>query len=292
MKAGGFKIRRITAKEHGIKYQTFQLIGYLDGHRVRKRFKSREDALGEQNRLSVQAANSDGAICARNTRLTAEQLAEAEVAFRRLAGKPYSLAFCADYVTANYRAPEREKLLVDAVADYLAVKELEQRRAIISAIQVGSIKKELTLLTGRFPKQTISTLVIDELSAFCERGHPSLKTFNNRRGILSTLFKFAFQKNWIVSNLIEKIHLHRRHRDSVVSSIVVTQAPPAMQQEVVLAQPSSQHVWIAGYCTWRNDRYEWMAGHWEQPPSSGAVWNAPRWEQHGNAYKFSEGYWN
>jgi len=35
--------------------------------------------------------------------------------------------------------------------------------------------------------------------------------------------------------------------------------------EVVLAQPSSQHVWIAGYWTWRNDRYEWMAGHWALP---------------------------
>jgi hypothetical protein len=77
----------------------------------------------------------------------------------------------------------------------------------------------------------------------------------------------------------------------VVSTIVVTTAPPAPQQEVVLAQPSSQHVWIAGYWTWRNDRYEWMAGHWELPPNSGAVWVAPRWEQEGNAYRFHEGYW-
>ena len=76
------------------------------------------------------------------------------------------------------------------------------------------------------------------------------------------------------------------------NTIVVTQAPPALQQEVVLAQPSSQHVWIAGYWTWRNSRYEWMAGHWELPPSSGSVWIAPRWEQQGNAYRFYEGYWN
>ncbi len=76
-----------------------------------------------------------------------------------------------------------------------------------------------------------------------------------------------------------------------VSTIIVTQAPPAMQQEVVLAQPSSQHVWVAGYWTWRNERYEWMAGHWELPPNSGSVWVTPRWEREGNAYKFYEGYW-
>src|SRR5271166_1102576 len=78
----------------------------------------------------------------------------------------------------------------------------------------------------------------------------------------------------------------------VVSTTVVTQAPPAPQQEVVLAQPTSQHVWLAGYWTWRNERYEWMAGHWELPPSSNSAWVSPRWEQQGNAYRFYEGYWN
>jgi hypothetical protein len=78
----------------------------------------------------------------------------------------------------------------------------------------------------------------------------------------------------------------------VVSTTVITQAPPALQQEVVLAQPTPQHVWLPGFWTWRNDRYEWMAGHWELPPSSSTVWIAPRWEQQGNAYKFTEGYWN
>ena len=78
----------------------------------------------------------------------------------------------------------------------------------------------------------------------------------------------------------------------VVSTVVVTQAPPALQPDVVLAQPSSQHVWIAGYYTWRNDRYEWMTAHWELPPRTNAAWVKPAWEQQGNAYKFTEGYWN
>jgi hypothetical protein len=76
------------------------------------------------------------------------------------------------------------------------------------------------------------------------------------------------------------------------NTIVVTQAPPALQQEIVLDQPSPQHVWLAGYWSWRDSRYEWLAGRWELPPSSGSVWVAPRWEQQGNAYKFYEGYWN
>src|SRR5271155_5825996 len=49
----------------------------------------------------------------------------------------------------------------------------------------------------------------------------------------------------------------------VVSTTIITQqAPPALQTELVIAQPSPEHVWLAGYWTWRNDQYQWMAGHW------------------------------
>ena len=75
-------------------------------------------------------------------------------------------------------------------------------------------------------------------------------------------------------------------------TIIVTEAPPALQSDVVLAQPSPNYVWIAGYWTWRNNGYQWISGHWELPPNPGSVWVAPRLEQQGNAYKFTEGYWN
>jgi hypothetical protein len=76
-------------------------------------------------------------------------------------------------------------------------------------------------------------------------------------------------------------------------TIIVMQAPPAMQQEVVIAQPSSAHRWIPGYWTWRDNQYQWMAGHWEVPPGSNAVWVTARWEHTSNgAYRFYEGYWN
>jgi len=77
-----------------------------------------------------------------------------------------------------------------------------------------------------------------------------------------------------------------------VTTTIVNTAPPALQQDVVLAQPSPQHVWLAGYWTWQNNNgYRWVAGHWELPPSPGSIWVAPRWEQQGNAYKYYEGYW-
>jgi hypothetical protein len=49
---------------------------------------------------------------------------------------------------------------------------------------------------------------------------------------------------------------------------------------------------MARYWTWRDKRNQWMSGHWELPPNSNAMWIAPHWEQQGNAFKFTEGYWN
>lgn len=77
------------------------------------------------------------------------------------------------------------------------------------------------------------------------------------------------------------------------TSYVVLQAPPAPQApQAIPSRPSAQHVWIDGFWTWRNSRYEWMAGHWEVPPYSGAKWINPRVEPEAGSFRFYEGRWN
>jgi hypothetical protein len=146
-----------------------------------------------------------------------------------LTDKPHSLAFCVDFTLANYRKPRREKPLADAIAEYLIAKKHESERGIISEVQVGSIKKELTLLMAHFPKSSVAALTVAKLTGFCERGTPSLKTYNNRRGILSTFFKFSFQQDWVVANPVEKIPYHRiAHRRGSAKTLTLAQAKELM----------------------------------------------------------------
>jgi hypothetical protein len=56
------------------------------------------------------------------TRLTEDQLHEAEAVYRRLAGQVRSLSFYVEFALTNYREPERLKALADAVADYVTAK--------------------------------------------------------------------------------------------------------------------------------------------------------------------------
>jgi integrase len=204
---------------------SWRIAGWLHGVRIRKNFKTREEAAAEKAALELNALQATAGMRTAMTFLADGQLRQAEDAFRRIDGRGSSLLFYLDYALANFRAPEHEQSLTAAVEAYLASKLREHERGIISAVQVGSIKKELTLLQGHFPGSTVAPLTPESLTMFCERGQPSLKTYNNRRGILSTFFKFAFQKDWIVRNPVERIPYHRiAHRRGSARTLSAAQA--------------------------------------------------------------------
>jgi hypothetical protein len=75
--------------------------------------------------------------------------------------------------------------------------------------------------------------------------------------------------------------------------IEVREPPPPPRREAVRdrERPSNRHIWVAGY--WRHDRggYDWVPGHWEQPPRDRRTWVEPRWENRGGVHVFIEGTW-
>jgi hypothetical protein len=68
-------------------------------------------------------------------------------------------------------------------------------------------------------------------------------------------------------------------------------APPPPQVEVQGAAPSPLHKWLPGFWQWNGSRHVWQAGHWAQPPEPGMVWEAPKWENHGGKWAFTDGRW-
>ncbi len=200
----------------------YRVSGWLHGKRIRKNFPTHAEARAEVDALELAVAQDESGLRRVITRLSEAQVAAAEAAFLRLGDAPQTLAFCVDYTLTNYRPPQREKLLAEAVAEYLSAKTREAERGIISIVQVASIRKELKLLSAYFPKSTVSPLSTARLAEFCARGMPSLKTYNNRRGILSTFFKFAFQQDRVASNPVEKMPYHRiAHRRGSAKTLSV-----------------------------------------------------------------------
>src|ERR1039457_4126136 len=188
---------------------SWRVDGRLHGVRFRKNFKTREEAAAEQATLELKALNSANGLHTIATVLTAEQVREAEAVFHRLTDNARPLSFYVDFAVADYREAENQKLLADAIAEYVAAKEHEFEQDHISSPQIGRIRMDLKRLQNQFPNETVAGLTVPRLVTFLAAGRPAMKTYNNRRGILSTFLKFAFHRSLIADNPILKVPHHR-----------------------------------------------------------------------------------
>ena len=222
-----FAVRRFENR-NGV--TSWRVEGSLCGVRLRRNFKTREEAAAEQAMLEIKALNAANGLHAVATVLTAEQIREAEVVYHRLAGKARPLSFYVDFALATYREPERQKALADAVAEYITATEHEFEQEHISYPQLGRIRWDLKKLQGHFRGRSVAELNFSGLVAFLEIGRPSMKTYNNRRGILSTFFKFAFHRGWIVEDPILRVPHHRiRRRRGIATTLTAAQARDLME---------------------------------------------------------------
>src|SRR6516165_1362624 len=75
-------------------------------------------------------------------------------------------------------------------------------------------------------------------------------------------------------------------------AVVVADAPPAPQVEVVTVAPAPGLVWVGGYWGWYGGRYVWVSGGWHSPPRPGAVWVAGSWTARpGGGHVWVRGRW-
>src|SRR5262249_39768938 len=122
-----------------------------------------------------------------------------------------------------------EKSLADAVRAYLAKKQEDHDRTLLSPRQLKSITYELGVLQRHFKTGAVSQFTVPILTAYLNRGKPCLKTYNNRRGLISTFFKFCVQNDWVVMNAVEKTPHHRiNHRRGSAVTITAERAAELM----------------------------------------------------------------
>ncbi len=151
-----FVISEFTNPSGEIVFQLYA--GWLDGQRFRKNFQTRTEAEAERQVQEVSWLQRGTGARAAVTRLNEDQLHEAETAFRRLANLPRSLSFYLDFALTNYREPEKQKPLADAVADYIAAKEHEFAQDQLSPPQMNRIREDLKRLVTAFPKKAVAEI--------------------------------------------------------------------------------------------------------------------------------------
>ena len=76
----------------------------------------------------------------------------------------------------------------------------------------------------------------------------------------------------------------------VEEEVVVADAPPPMQTEVIVASPGPDFLWIGGSWEW-HDRWVWSAGRWDRRPYGGARWYAGSHRFEHGRHSYTRGHW-
>src|ERR1035438_3204752 len=129
----------------------FQLYARLDGKRFRKNFQTRAEAEAERQVQEMQLLQRETGSRVAATRLTDEQLHEAESVFCRIAGHAHSLSFYVEFALTNYRAPVMQKPLAEAIAAFVASKDHEREQDLLSKSHLERVKRDLRCLQRHFP---------------------------------------------------------------------------------------------------------------------------------------------
>ena len=221
-----FSVRRFKNR-NGI--FSWRVDGQLNGVRIRRNFKTQEEAAAEKAGLELKALQLASNLRAVTTSLTEDEVREAEAVFRRIAARGRPLSFYIDFTLMNDREPASRKLLAEAVNQFGAAKQHEHDQDLLSEAHLVRLRRDLNRLQLHFPGATVAELTAPRLVGYFEQGWVARKTFNNRRGIVSTFLKYALQREWIAENPLVKIPPHRmRRRRSAARTLTASQAQELM----------------------------------------------------------------
>lgn len=209
---------------------SWRVAGWLHGVRIRKNFKTKEEAAAEKAALELNALQAASGLRATATSLSNEQIREAEAVFRRLEGRTRSLGFYVEFALTNYRDPVRDVSVTDATKDYVAMREVDFKQGNLSKRQFTSYRCELRALEIWFRGKTVAELTAQALTEFFKRGNASKKSYNNRRGLISAFLKHGLLKDWVGENVITKVPYFRGvgHRRGSAPTLNVKQCADIM----------------------------------------------------------------
>ncbi len=119
----------------------------------------------------------------------------------------------------------------------------------------------------------------------------------SKRLLCSTLFLFVAVS--AMGCATKRVVVHEPAQRTVIIKdrpgpdkvVVVTKRPPAPKREVRVRRPSSRHVWVGGYWSWRSNKHVWVGGKWVTPPRHGSKWVAGHWKKHGGGWVWVIGRW-
>lgn len=195
-----FSTKRIKVTANGYTYTQWKVEGRLSGVRVRKFFPNKEEAEGYRQLKEVEAINGSHELRPSVTHLTAEQLRQAEAAFKRLGNR--SILAAVEWYLDTYRDTLTKRSVTEAYPQFIADRKPHVRQSTIDDY-TGSLKA-FGLFTKDRPLPSISG---DDIQAFLKSRELKGKSWNNTRADISAFFTWCEKspRKWITSNPADEV---------------------------------------------------------------------------------------
>lgn len=177
-----------------------------DGKQIRQNFKTMGEATVRQHYLELERQGIPQPSASMvSTRLTADQIADAESALHRLAGKPLTagktLTAAVDFYQANYREPLVKIPLVDAFARFIKEKKAANKRP--------ATLQNLSYRIGRLCKDHAEKMASDilklDIEAFINQPGKGLYARVSDRSVLTGFFRWCVKNQFCQNNPVEYI---------------------------------------------------------------------------------------
>ena len=171
-----------------------------NGQIVRQNFKIYQLALARRQELEIEILNLPQLVM-RPTRLSADQVAEAEAAFYRLHGTNHGLVACVEHFLKTWKPAFIERDLAVALQEFLETKRAQNLRQD----SLSSLRVRVNRLALLHKHKMLSQITPDDIRAAVNNPHWSPVTRNNERRSFHCFFQWAVDQKYCEANPVAKI---------------------------------------------------------------------------------------
>lgn len=236
--SGNLTIREYTETRNGVDYTSFMVQGWKeDGKWKRRKFKSRELALGFISRKQAELLNVKNSMHTIQTPLTPDQVEESAQAIKAL-GDTYTLSQAIEFFLKHNRPPEFTITILDGLKVYLDEKEhngtrettRKRTQGILRGFASFADNPEVHTVTEEQVKTYLATLRTGDGLSPAKR-----KTFNNHRNELASFFLWAGKTDlgtnrpWTFNHPLEHIPAHSNSRVAEQRPDISTTPPETLK---------------------------------------------------------------
>lgn len=188
------RLNKVITKENNVR---FEVSGTVNGKFIRKRFKTKDIAERHRNIFAIQKANTANQCTPKITRLSDDQLKEAEAAVTAL-GNDRNLMEAVEFFKKNYNPSRSLQNLSGAITHFLSFKEKSNRRARTIQSLRTTLRQFEALIGG---DTLISEITTAQANSFILSKKNDQTRLHMKRA-LSNLFNHCIHQGWLMVDIM------------------------------------------------------------------------------------------